>query len=139
MCSIVLPKGVWLVTYTFIYQGRMEVPVVLMHDSVCIPGQPGGTGMVDGFDGLTNWRYNGTTIVHSTGEGQVYLKFSPVYLYGGYLPPRVWDIILYAQPTTVKQAQPISISNKDIATTKIQPPNMPIEVGFRPVFTFSCN
>jgi hypothetical protein len=136
VCSIVLPKGVWLVTYTFIHQGSKEVPAVLMYDSVCISGQPGGTGMVDGFDGLTNWRYAGTTIVHSTGEGQVYLKFSPV-LYNGYLLPTVWDIILYAQPTAVIQAQPTSISNKDIATMKIQPPNMPIEVDFRPVFTFS--
>lgn len=133
VCSIVLPKGVWLVNYTFTYQGRRGIQVELKYDSKCLLGQT-GTGYIRETDGLINWRYNGACIVHSTGEGQLYLKFSP--LIDAYLSPKVWDIILCAQPTTVIQTQPMSISN-DIATTNIQSRTLSIEVSFNPAFTFN--
>ena len=101
MCSLVLPKGVWLINYTFTYLGRREIPVVLMYDSKCLPIQATGTGYIKttGLDGVIDWRYNGTGVVHSTGAGQLYLKFSSVVdAYG--IPPTVRDIILYALPTT---------------------------------------
>jgi hypothetical protein len=99
VCFLVLPKGCWLVTYTFTYEGKGEIPVVVMYDSLCPSGQPGGTGynVCTYSDGFRNWRYNCTVVVQSTGEGRAYLHFGSEAL------GRVSDIVLYALPISIIQ------------------------------------
>jgi hypothetical protein len=92
VCSIVLPKGKWLVNYSFTPRHfDYCVQYSLMYDSLPVPNQPNSAGS----QGLQGLRYNSTAIVHSTGEGRVYLSFSLSN------EDDVVDVLLSAQPISM--------------------------------------